>query len=135
MYSGEADPGATLSIELFNANGDRIGSQVSVVDSGGNWFVAFPSSVMRDYPASVRITELRAPYTDSAAAGRNLRNFFVPALHAGHFTFGGYDATVLDPRVKAPLLGGLELGEPFSLGEEVKYNVEVLPNTGVPSGR
>ncbi|MEQ1858296.1 MAG: SdrD B-like domain-containing protein [Chthoniobacteraceae bacterium] len=135
VYSGEADPGATLSIELFSANGDRIGSQSVVVDSGGNWIVSFPSSIMRDYPASVRITELRAPYTDAGAAGRNLRNFFVPALHAGHFSFGGYDSTVLDPRVTAPLLGGLELGSPFALGEAAKYNVELLPNTAAPNGR
>ncbi len=135
VYSGEADPGATLSIELFNANGDRIGEQVAVVDAGGNWFVSFPSSNMRDYPASVRIVELRAPYADADVAGRNLRNFFVPAIHAGHFSFGGTDSTVLDPRVTAPLLGELDRGNPFALGETVKYNVELLPNTGSPSGR
>jgi uncharacterized repeat protein (TIGR01451 family)/fimbrial isopeptide formation D2 family protein len=135
VYSGEADPGATLSIELFNANGDRIGDQVAVVDAGGNWFVSFPSSNMRDYPASVRIVELRAPYANADVAGRNLRNFFVPAIHAGHFSFGGTDSTVLDPRVTAPLLGDLDRGNPFALGESVKYNVELLPNTGAPSGR
>ena len=135
VYSGAANPGATLTVELFNANGDRIGEASAVVDSGGNWLVSFPNSSIRDYPASVRIVQQAASYTDSSVAARNLRNFFVPTIQPGHFTFGGQVDVIVDPRIKAPLLGGLTDGSPFALGEAVKYNVELLPNTGAPSGR
>ena len=37
IYSGEADPGATLVVSVFNVRGEPIGSQTVVVDAGGNW--------------------------------------------------------------------------------------------------
>ncbi|HEV7403125.1 MAG TPA: SdrD B-like domain-containing protein [Chthoniobacteraceae bacterium] len=133
IYSGEADPGSTLVIELYNANGDRIGEQTVVVDAGGNWLVTFPSSHLKDYPSGVRITEYAAPYASPTTSGRNLRNFFAPALNAGQFAFGGQDSTPLDPRATAPLLSGLNLANPLELGD-VKYGSELLPATGAPGG-
>jgi uncharacterized repeat protein (TIGR01451 family) len=133
IYSGEADPGSTLVIELYNANGDRVGEQTVVVDAGGNWLASFPSSQIKDYPSGVRITEYAAPYASPTTSGRNLRNFFAPALNAGQFSFGGQDSTPLDPRATAPLLSGLNLANPLELGD-VKYGSELLPATGTPGG-
>jgi hypothetical protein len=133
IYSGEADPGSTLVIELYNANGDRVGEQTVVVDAGGNWLASFPSSQIKDYPSGVRITEYAAPYASPTTSGRNLRNFFAPALNAGQFSFGGQDSTPLDPRAAAPLLSGLNLANPLELGD-VKYGSELLPATGAPGG-
>lgn len=133
IYSGEADPGSTLVLVVYNANGDRIGEQTVMVDSGGNWMATFASSTVRDAPASVSIVELPAPYSPAAQSGRNLRNFFAPVLNPGQFSFGGQDSTPLDPREEAPLLGTLNLSEPLSL-DEVKFGLELLPSAGSPGG-
>src|SRR5262249_6033957 len=116
VYSGAADPGATLVVEIYNANGERIGEQTVMVDAGGNWLATFPNSQVRDYPASVRIVELPAPYSPAADSGRNLRNYFAPVLNPGQFSFGGQDSTPLDPREDAPLLGTLNIANPLELG-------------------
>ncbi len=133
VYSGAADPGATLVVEIYNANGERIGDQTVMVDAGGNWLASFPSSEVRDYPASVRIVELPAPYSPAAAAGRNLRNYFAPVLNPGQFNFGGQDGTPLDPRAVDPLLDAVNLANPLELGP-AKYGGELLPTAAAPGG-
>lgn len=133
IYSGEADPGSTLVLVVYNANGDQIGEQTVVVDTGGNWMATFPNSTVRDFPASVSIVELPAPYSTGASSGRNLRNYFAPVLNPGQFSFGGQDTTPLDPRAEAPLLSTLNLAEPLGL-EDVKYGSEMLPAAGSPGG-
>jgi uncharacterized repeat protein (TIGR01451 family) len=133
IYSGEADPGATLLIELFNARGVMIGSQTVVTDNGGNWLAAFPSTMLKDAPNTARITQLAASYSLSDPWGHNLRTYFTPVINAGHFfleTRGGGDLT----GEEAPLLGGLGLEHPLNLGV-VKYTGEFLTSQSTASGR
>ena len=133
VYSGEADPGATLVIDLYNPNGDRIGTQTVVVDAGGNWLANFPSSVIRDCPNQVRITQLSAPYSAGEGAGHNLRTYFAPALNPGHFFFatgGGNDPLGIRGE---PLLAGLVLENSLALGS-VKYGGELLSSEAMAAG-
>ncbi|MEA3207025.1 MAG: hypothetical protein QOE70_82 [Chthoniobacter sp.] len=132
IYSGAADPGATLVIELYNANGEHIGSQTVVADAGGNWLANFGTATLRDTPSDVRITQVNAPYSFGSGTGHNLRTYYAPAaLNPGHFLSevqgGGLDDQ------PAPLLGGLDLANPLQL-EAVKYGAELLPSDGVASG-
>ncbi len=132
IYSGEADPGATLRIDLYNANGDRIGSQTVIVDAGGNWLASFPSSVIRDYPSDVRITQVNAPYSFGDTRGHDLRAYYSPAaINPGQFLFQTLRSEFLQE--PAPLLGGLGLENPLQLGT-VKYGGEFLSIEGVASG-
>ena len=131
VYSGEADPGATLVVALYNARGEEIGSQTVMVDSGGNWLTSFASSIMRDTPSSVRISLLPAPASYGDSFGHNLRAYFSPALNPGHFF-----ETIRDlgfDRGSAPLLDGLGLENPLQLGS-VKYGGELLSTQGTASG-
>ena len=131
VYSGEADPGSTLVVSLYNAKGEQIGSQTVMVDAGGNWLTTFTSSVMRDTPSSVRISLLPAPASYGDSFGHNLRAYFSPALNPGHFF-----ETIRDlgfDRSSAPLLDGLGLENPLQLGS-VKYGGELLSTQGTASG-
>jgi uncharacterized repeat protein (TIGR01451 family) len=133
IYSGEADPGATLLIELFNSRGVMIGSQTVVTDTGGNWLATFPSTTMKDAPNTARITQVAASYSLSDPWGHNLRTYFTPAINTGHFFLdqrGGGDLT----GEAAPLLGGLALEHPLQLGA-VKYGGEFLTSQSTASGR
>jgi hypothetical protein len=132
IYSGEADPGATLVIELYNANGVRIATQMVMADAGGNWLANFGGAALRDAPSDVRIMQVSAPYAFGAGAGHNLRTYYAPAaLNPGHFLAQSSDPGLGDE--PAPLLGGLDLANPIQLGA-VKYGSEFLPTEGVASG-
>jgi len=133
IYSGEADPGSTLLIELFNSRGAPIGSQTVVTDTGGNWLATFPSTILKDAPNTARITQLAASYSLSDPWGHNLRTYFTPAINTGHFfleTRGGGDLA----GEAAPLLGGLGIEQPLLLGV-VKYGGEFLTSQSTASGR
>jgi hypothetical protein len=128
MYSGEADPGATLVVSLFNAKGENIGSQTVVVDAGGNWLASFPSTTVRDIPNSVQISQLSASYSRGDTFGHNLRTYFSPALNQGHFFLSATGANLSSE--PAPLLGGLGLENPLQLG-----SVNTAANSSAPRPR
>ncbi len=132
IYSGEADPGATLVVSVFNVRGEPIGSQTVVVDAGGNWMATFPSTTLNDFPSHVQITEIPAPYSLPDGAGHNLRTYFSPAINPGHFFTESLGTDMLSGRA-APLLGGLGLENPLQLGS-VKYGGELLGTQSTASG-
>ena len=131
VYSGEADPGATLVVALYNAKGENIGSQTVVVDAGGNWLASFPSTTVRDIPNSVQISQLSASYSRGDTFGHNLRTYFSPALNQGHF-FLSATGTGLGSE-PAPLLCGLGLENPLQLGS-VKYGGELISTQATAGG-
>jgi uncharacterized repeat protein (TIGR01451 family)/fimbrial isopeptide formation D2 family protein len=124
VYSGEADPGAILVVEIFNANGDSLGQRTVVVDAGGNWMATFNSTIFRDYPSTARITQLNTLYGSGDNIGNNLRAYYSPALNPGHFFFSNVLAR--NASDSAPLLSGLGLENPISLGLGAKYGGELL---------
>ncbi len=132
IYSGEADPGATLVVSVFNVRGEPIGSQTVVVDAGGNWMATLPSSTLHDFPSHVQITEIPAPYSIPDGAGHNLRTYFSPAINPGHFFTETQSSDMLSGR-SAPLLSGLGLENPLQLGS-VKYGGELLSTQSTASG-
>jgi len=130
IYSGEADPGSTLVISLYDSQGNDIGSQTVVVDSGGNWMATFPSTSMRDIPDSVQIVEQSAFYSLGDNGGFNLRAYFSPALNPGEFVL---NTTGGEGGGGAPLLNGLGLENPLQLGS-VKYGGELLSAQATAGG-
>ena len=131
IYSGEADPGSTLVLTLFNAKGDIIGTQSVVVDAGGNWMANFPTTTIRDFPNSVQMTQSSAFYSLADPYGHNLRTYFSPVLNAGHFFF--QELRMISEGSEAPLLGDLGIRNPIRLGT-VKYGGELLGASGTPGG-
>jgi uncharacterized repeat protein (TIGR01451 family) len=131
MYSGEADPGATLVVSLYNAKGENIGAQTVVVDAGGNWLASFPSTTVRDIPNSVQISQLSASYSRGDTFGHNLRTYFSPTLNPGHFFLSATGANLSSE--PAPLLSGLGLENPLQLGS-VKYGGELISTQATAGG-
>ncbi len=131
IYSGEADPGSTLVLTMYNARGEVIGSQTVVVDSGGNWLSTFPSTTMRDYPNTVHISQLSAYYSFGSGIGHNLRTYYSPAINAGQFFF--QSIFTADDSEEAPLLADRQFANPINNGA-VKYHGEVLASQGAAQG-
>ena len=132
IYSGEADPGATLVVCVFNVRGEPIGTQTIVADAGGNWLATFPSTTLHDFPSHVQISEIPASYSLPDGAGHNLRTYFSPAINPGHFFTETLGSDILSTD-DAPLLRGLGLANPLQLGT-VKYGGELLGTQGTASG-
>ena len=131
IYAGEADPGSTLVLTMFNAKGESIGTQTVVVDSGGNWLATFPSTTIRDTPNTVQISQLSAYYSIGSGVGHNLRTYYSPALNAGHFFY--QSLVSVEVEVAAPLLNDLQMRNPINAGA-VKYSGEVLASQGAARG-
>ncbi len=86
LYSGTAQPGATLSVDVYNARGDLIGSESAVADAAGNWATSFFNTTIEDEPHTIVLRQTYAPsYGGLADAGYNLRTYFVPAIQGGTF--------------------------------------------------
>jgi uncharacterized delta-60 repeat protein len=114
IYSGEAEPGATVIVDLYNAKGECVGSQTVIADSGGNWLATFPTTALHDSPNTARVTQFAPPYSVNGTGSRHLRASFTPALTTAHFSFDLESVVDLNDEA-APLLSGLGLEEPLEL--------------------
>jgi hypothetical protein len=85
LYSGTAEPGATLEVNLYDPRGNLIGQETTVADAGGNWMASFFKTSMRLEPHTVVIRQTQAAGNPAAQAGYNLRTYFSPAVHGGTF--------------------------------------------------
>ncbi|TKB05876.1 SdrD B-like domain-containing protein [Desulforhopalus sp. IMCC35007] len=86
IYTGHAEPGTTLRINLTDAQGNFVGTQLVMADTGGNWLANFAGSLMYDMPHSIEIQQDLSLYNASTAGGFNLRTYFMPALSDSPFT-------------------------------------------------
>ena len=131
IYSGTANPGATLQLDLYTATGDYLGTVTTMADVGGNWLANFTN--VDGTPANVCITQTSAPYSFGSGVGANTRVYYAPtAVSPGQYISRNVERNFEDG--PAPLLGGLDLANPISLGT-VKYGTETLPVSSVAAGR
>ncbi len=135
VYSGEAEPGSTLVIKLFNAQGQEIGTQTVTVDTGGNWLATFPSSVIKDYPQTVVIQQTRASHNQASDHGYNLRPYYGSAIHAGHFFNEQLTPDRIESQTSSVLMNamGRAFLEPLGFNAS-KHGYEYLVRPGLPSG-
>ena len=134
MYSGTADPGSTLVVEIYNALGVKVGTQNVLVDAGGNWMTSFPSTILYDYPQTVIITEQPAAVQDPTQSGFNLRTYFSPAINSSHFFNQQPDVNKVMSQMPGQVLENLYEGAktPIRLSGE-KYRYEFITAQGTPS--
>ena len=93
MFSGTAEPGSVLNVEMRGAGGLLLGAQSVVVYAGGNWQVSMPDTVQPDsaYTVSVRQWNL-FPGAGIEGSGYNLRTYFAPAF--GSLAYANEEYTV-----------------------------------------
>jgi len=136
LYSGTAEPGSTLTVSIYDARGDLIGSETTVADAGGNWLASFFKTVMQDEPHSIVIRQSYGGPSALADAGFNFRTYFAPAMQGGTFISEHLTVeNVVGKREAANAVGALyEAGiYPIVLGWHA-YSFEFLTAPATASG-
>ena len=85
VFSGTGEPGAMISVDLYDARNDLIGSTTVPVDAGGNWMASFPSTNVDLMPNSLVLRQTFPNHNALADAGYNLRPYFSPAVMGGMY--------------------------------------------------
>jgi uncharacterized repeat protein (TIGR01451 family)/fimbrial isopeptide formation D2 family protein len=137
IYSGAAEPGSTLEVVLYNADGNVLGRQTVVVDTGGNWMASFPGTIMKDYPQSVVITQTpAAASSDGSSQGYNLRPYYATAINAGHFFRENLNVSRVTEQTPTRVTDDLQeaLSNPIGFAVDAA-SYESLASPGHPTGR
>lgn len=85
VFTGIVDPGTTLSGKIYDARGQLLGEQTVVADTGGNWLMQFPTTVIYEHPHAMRLEQTGALHGYEPETGFNLRRYFHPAIHTQLF--------------------------------------------------
>jgi len=136
FYSGTAQPGATLTVDVLGVGGEMLGSTSAVVDAGGNWAASFYDLRMTGEPHTVSIRQSYTGYTPLAGAGYNLRRYFSPAILGGAYASERLTVeNVLGNRSAEASMAALysASAHPISLGL-APYGFEMLPLSASPQG-
>jgi large repetitive protein len=137
IYSGAAEPGSTLEVVLYNADGNVLGRQTVVVDTGGSWMASFPGTIMKDYPQSVVITQTpAAASSDGSSQGYNLRPYYATAINAGHFFRENLNVARVTEQTPTRVTEDLQeaLSNPIGFAIDAA-SYESLASPGHPTGR
>ena len=130
-FSGEADPGATLAIEIFGPNGAQVGYASVVTDLGGNWIATIEDAPPDMDLVNVRISVLPASYGIHEPTSQNFRTYFAPALLPQTY----YRPLVAPlPLQQEPLLDLSAFGNVINLGP-TKFEGEILAAESQVTGR
>ena len=134
LYSGHAEPGSTIVMEIRNVVGSVIGTETVVADAGGNWLAKFASSTVYDTPTSVSQTVTRASYSTSQDDDFNFRTNFSPAINPSHFFTQPLDVDGVFSESDPALLETINSSLNESQSDDWNgFNYEFLAEPGVPS--
>jgi hypothetical protein len=136
FYSGTAQPGSTLAVDVLGTGGEVLGSTSTIVDAGGNWTASFYDLGMTGEPHTVSIRQSYAGYTPLTGAGYNLRRYFSPAILGGAYASEHLTVeNVLGNRAADVSMAALysASANPITLGPTL-YAYEMLPMSASPQG-
>jgi hypothetical protein len=102
LFSGTAEPGATLEVNLYDSQGDLIGTRSVLVDAGGNWVANFPDTNVGTGAHTLTIRQAYTGYDPFGNAGYGLRTYFAPAIMGGTY--------VSEPLTVANVVGKRAIG-------------------------
>ena len=136
FFSGTAQPGSTLAVDILGAGGEVLGSTSTIVDAGGNWTASFYDTEMTGQPSTLSIRQLRAGYTPLLDSGYNLRRYFSPAVLGGAYASEVLTVdNVMGKRATTVAMSALYSvsAHPTTLGL-APYVYEMLPMSASPQG-
>ncbi len=136
FYSGTAQPGASLTVDVLGSGGELLGSTSTIADAGGNWTASFYDLRMTDQPHTVSIRQSYTGYTPLTGAGYNLRRYFSPAVLGGAYASEQLTVeNVLGNRSSSVSMAALysASAHPTSMGM-APYGFEMLPVSASPQG-
>lgn len=85
LFTGTAEPGSTLLVEVYDRYGNLVGSESTLVDAGGNWSTNFFNTYVTIDPYTIILRQTYAGHSPLYDAGYNLRMYFQPAIMGGSF--------------------------------------------------
>ena len=136
FYSGTAQPGSTLAVDVLGLGGEVLGSTSTIVDAGGNWTASFYDLAMTGEPHTVSLRQSYAGYTPLTGAGYNLRRYFSPAILGGAYASEHLTVeNVLGNRAADVSMAALysASANPIML-DPTLYAYEMLPMPACPQG-
>jgi len=136
FYSGTAQPGSTLAVDVLGLGGEVLGSTSTIVDAGGNWTASFYDLGMTGEPHTVSIRQSYAGYTPLTGAGYNLRRYFSPAILGGAYASEHLTVeNVLGNRAADVSMAAIysASANPIML-DPTLYAYEMLPMSASPQG-
>jgi hypothetical protein len=136
FYSGTAQPGSTLAVDVLGLGGEVLGSTSTIVDAGGNWAASFYDLGMTGEPHTVSIRQSYAGYTPLTGAGYNLRRYFSPAILGGAYASEHLTVeNVLGNRAADVSMAAIysASANPIML-DPTLYAYEMLPMSASPQG-
>lgn len=80
MNSGLAQPGSTITLEVYNNQGELIGEQSVVADTGGNWLATFVTDKVNEQPARIVMKQTWSTSNVGDDTGYNFRTYFAPTF-------------------------------------------------------
>jgi uncharacterized repeat protein (TIGR01451 family) len=80
MNSGLAQPGSTITLEVYNSRGELMAEQSVMADTGGNWLATFPMNSINEQPARIVMKQTWAAPNPWDQVGYNFRTYFAPAF-------------------------------------------------------
>ena len=80
MNSGLAQPGSTITLEVYNNQGELIGEQSVVADTGGNWLATFVTDKINEQPARIVMKQTWSTSNVGDDTGYNFRTYFAPTF-------------------------------------------------------
>ena len=85
MNSGQARPGSTITLEVYNRRGELISSESVTADSGGNWLVSLSTGKLSEQPARIVMKQAWSTSNLGNDSGYDVRTYFAPAFSSGTY--------------------------------------------------
>ena len=91
IYTGLAEPGTTLTLDIYDSQGNQVGSQTIMADTAGNWLANFAGTLLKELPHNKAIGQTSSLHNNSSPGLFNMRTYFNPS-----FTGLVFSSTQLD---------------------------------------
>jgi uncharacterized repeat protein (TIGR01451 family)/fimbrial isopeptide formation D2 family protein len=86
LYTGTAEPGTTLCLSIYDADGNVVGFETVMADTAGNWLASFPGTLLYDLPHHMEIEQTISAYNTSTEGLFNMRTYFNPNFSSMMFS-------------------------------------------------
>ncbi|MCB1229332.1 MAG: isopeptide-forming domain-containing fimbrial protein [Verrucomicrobiae bacterium] len=85
MNSGLAQPGSTITLEVYNGRGEMIAEQTVIADTGGNWLATFVTDQIDQQPARIVMKQTWSTPNVGDDTGYNFRTYFAPTFSTASY--------------------------------------------------
>jgi len=85
VNSGQAKPGSTITLEIYNRRGELISQESVTADPGGNWLVSLTTDQVNEQPARIVMKQAWSSSNLSEGIGYDVHTHFAPAFSSGTY--------------------------------------------------